>query len=104
MHKYLGPLSDPNVQKKVRLLQADKTVPARFYHLFWDTDPRKLDTHKHAHYIIERVLEYGDLAAFFWIQMLYPTRLIIETCEFSRKISAKSKNFWFLWFEQDYAY
>lgn len=74
-------------------------VPDEFYYLFWDTKPGKIDLRKNARYVIERVLENGDLRSLKWIQMIYPTRLIIETLKASRKISPRSKNFWTIWFE-----
>jgi hypothetical protein len=97
--KYLGPVSAPEVAEKIRKLKAEKRIPERFYSLFWDTDPQKVDIRKNARYIIERVLEAGRLDALTWVQRLYPTNLIIETCEISRKVSSKSKNFWRIWFK-----
>jgi len=98
VHKYLGPLSDPAVATKMEALQEMKTIPKRFYFLFWDTPPGRVDLRSHARYVIERVLEMGSLDALHWIQRLYPTKLIMETCENSRKISPKSDNFWRIWF------
>lgn len=74
-------------------------VPDEFYYLFWDADPKRIDLKKNARYVIERVLEIGDLKSLKWIQMLYPTNRIIETLKTSRKISPKSKNFWSIWFD-----
>ncbi|MBI1912135.1 MAG: hypothetical protein HYS21_09045 [Deltaproteobacteria bacterium] len=74
-------------------------VPDEFYYLFWDTDPKRIDLKRNDRYVIERVLEVGDLKSLKWIQMIYPTGLIIETLKTSRKISHKSKNFWAIWFE-----
>ncbi|MBZ0221164.1 MAG: hypothetical protein K8I01_12130 [Candidatus Methylomirabilis sp.] len=86
--------------KKVNFIK-EAAVPSEFYHLFWYVDPEKVDLGKSARYVIERVLELGDLNALKWIQMLYPTGLIFETLKTSRKISHKSKNFWGIWFEVD---
>lgn len=97
VHKYLGLLADPAVAEKVNELEQEKQVPAEFRHLFWDTDPAKIDLKKNARYVIEKVLEMGGLAAFQWIQRLYPTRLITEIMETSRKITPKSRNFWTIW-------
>lgn len=103
VHKYLGVISDPLVAAKIKCLQREKGVPERYYYLFWDTDPAKIDLKKHSRYIIERVLEMGGLDALGWVQRAYPTRLIIETLEISRKISSKSRNFWRIWFKESYA-
>lgn len=99
LQEYLGSLSDPAVRNKINMLKAEKKVPVRFYTLFWDTNPLKVELNKNSRYIIERVLEFGDLEALLWIQNIYPTRLIIETCEISRKISQRSKRLWRIWFK-----
>lgn len=97
--KYMGPVSDPRVLEKIANLRREKAVPERFRPLFWDTESRKVDTTRHARYVIERVLEVGGLDALRWIQMLYPGRLILDVCEASRKLSQKSRNFWKIWLE-----
>jgi len=99
VHKYLGPVSDPSIKVRVEELRMERKVPENFLCLFWDTEPAKIDIRKHSRYIIERVLEIGGLDAFRWIQGLYPTKVIIEVCGVSRKISEKSKNFWRIWLQ-----
>ncbi len=103
MQKYLGLVTDPDVARKVEELERGRKIPEEFYYLFWDTDPMGVDLKKNARYVIERVLELGGLDAIKWVQKLYPTRLIIETLETSRKISTKSRKFWSIWFRDDYA-
>lgn len=98
VQQYLGPVSDPQVKAKMRILKTGKKLPVKFYHLFWDVNPLKVDLKKNKRYVIERVLELGDLNALQWVQNIYPAKLIIETCETSRKISQRSKNLWRLWF------
>lgn len=41
-------------------------LPAEVCRLFWDTPPERLDPDAHAPFILERVLEYGSLAAVRW--------------------------------------
>lgn len=98
MHQYLGPLSEPRVQQIVAENQAEKQIPQHCHYLFWDRNPGEIDIRANASYVIERVLELGDLDALWWLQRIYPTRLIMDTGEVSRKLSEKSKNFWRLWF------
>jgi len=104
VHKYMGPVSDPVVAAKRAAREEEKAVPARFSLLFWDADPREIDVKRNARYIIERVLELGGLDAVQWIQRLYPTGLIIDVCATSRKLSARSKNFWGIWFGVSHAH
>lgn len=103
-HKYLGLVSNPDVAQKIEELKRERDVPEEFYYLFWDTNPKSIDLKKNARYIIERVLEIGSLNALQWVQRLYPTRLIIETLEVSRKITPKSKNFWTIWLKRGYVF
>jgi len=103
IHKYLGPIFEPRVAAKIKYLESEKNVPEKYHYLFWDTDPAMVDVKRHSRYIIERVLELGGLDALKWIQMVYPTRRILETLEISRKISLRSKNFWRIWFNGSHA-
>ena len=51
-------------------------VPSEFHDLFWDCRPETLDTDRHAPFILERLLEYGSLAAVRWALDTYgPERL-----------------------------
>jgi len=97
VQKYMGPLSDPAVAAKVKKLERQTKIPNKYRNLFWDATLDQIDLKTNARYIIERVLESGDLNAFYWIQNTYPTRQIAETCQVSRKISPKAKNFWSIW-------
>lgn len=103
LHKYLGVISNPEVARKIEELERERKIPDEFRYLFWDADPESIDLKKNARYIIEKVLEMGGLNALQWIQRLYPTKLIVETLETSRKITPKSRNFWAIWLKRDYA-
>ena len=97
VHRYLGNIADNNVKNVIEKTKRENQVQQQYYPLFWDTDPQKINIRRNARYIIERVLELGDLNAFRWIQEIYPARLILETCNTSRKISEKSRIFWNIW-------
>ncbi|MFA6273328.1 MAG: hypothetical protein WC673_02470 [Candidatus Paceibacterota bacterium] len=65
--------------------------------LFWDTDPKKIDPHKNARYIIERVLELGRPEEVGWVFKHYPKSEIKKVINLPRaQISPKSKNLWLL--------
>ncbi|MBI4064613.1 MAG: hypothetical protein HY401_09995 [Elusimicrobia bacterium] len=97
IHTYLGSTKDPGVQAQVKLYRNRSKVPSSLHHLFWDTNPEKLNIKKHANYIIERILELGRLNAMYWAQQIYPSSLILDVSCRSRSVSEKSKNFWRLW-------
>lgn len=44
--------------------------------LFWDVDPKKIDPKKHAKYIIERILDFGNGDEVRWMSRNYSSRLI----------------------------
>lgn len=69
------------------------TIPFR-PELFWDVDPDTIDPQKHAVFIIERILELGDIPEVKWVTRYYPARLIKSTLRSSRVISDKSKALW----------
>jgi len=104
VQKYLGPVSNPKVAEKMNAIKSEKEIPAEYRHLFWDTDPAKIDIKSNQRYIIERVLEFGRIDALRWLQLTYPTKSIIETLLTTRKISVRSKNFWGVWFGVKHAY
>ena len=73
-------------------------VPEDLSSLFWDTNWRQIHLRRHARYVIERVLELGWLDAVSWLQRVYPVQTIIDVLTVSKVITAKSRNFWKLWF------
>ena len=97
VHKYLGPTNDPQVVKLMLDKEEVSTVPERLRYLFWDTDFKKIHIKRNARYIIERILEFGDMNSLEWLQRVYPISTIIDVIFLSRVISEKSRNFWMLW-------
>ncbi len=65
--------------------------------LFWDTDPKKINSKKHARYIIERVLDLGNDEEIKWVWHKYSHKLIEDVVKKSRALHSKSKSFWFLY-------
>jgi len=103
VHKYLGPADRPQVKKKFAEKKDASMVPERFRSLFWDTSLGNIQIKRHARYIIERVLEFGNMDALEWLQRVYPTQTIIDVLTVSRSISEKSRNFWEIWFGVEHA-
>ncbi|MBI3533895.1 MAG: hypothetical protein HY072_00190 [Deltaproteobacteria bacterium] len=98
VHKYLGSIEDQRVKNIIR--DRANNIPEFLEALFWDTDPRQIGLKKNYKYIIERVLEYGNIHALLWLQEKYTVRTIVDILELSRGISEKSKNFWTTWFKR----
>jgi len=64
--------------------------------LFWDVDPKTIDPERHARYIIERVLDFGNDDEVRWLFRHYPYTFIREVLDRSRVIHEKSKKLWSL--------
>lgn len=65
--------------------------------LFWDVDQKKLDSEKHARYIIERILEFGNDKEVKWLFRHYSRDLIGDTIRRSRGVlHEKTKALWTL--------
>lgn len=62
--------------------------------LFWDVDFKALDYKKDAHFIIGRVLNYGDIEDWQEIKRVYGLRKIKEEAVKINYINKKSINFW----------
>ena len=99
VHRYLGPAGSPRVIENMRDKDEASAVPERLKTLFWDTSIGKIHLRRNATYIIERVLELGDVDAAAWLRRVYPGQRIIDTLRTSRALTEKSRNFWMCWFD-----
>ncbi len=70
--------------------------PSFILPLLWDVNISELNLNAHKKFIIERVLEYGDLDSFNFILKTFDKNSIIDTLKTSKKISTKSGNFYAL--------
>ncbi|OGX06820.1 MAG: hypothetical protein A3G87_07030 [Omnitrophica bacterium RIFCSPLOWO2_12_FULL_50_11] len=69
-------------------------IPERLWKLFWDVDPEKIDLQTNRFYVLQRILECGDLDAVQWMWSRFKKSEIGEAlCRF-RGYSRKSANFW----------
>lgn len=64
--------------------------------LFWDTDPKKLDPQKHAKYIIERIMDFGNESETRWMRQYYPKSLLAKIVNKSRVLGPSSRALWTL--------
>jgi hypothetical protein len=65
--------------------------------LFWDVNPETIDVKKHARYIIERTLEFGEPKEVSWLFRQYPKSEIRRVMNLPRsQVSPKSKSLWSL--------
>ncbi len=64
--------------------------------LFWDV--RDLDPRKHAQFIIERILAYGDESDFNWAIDFYGKEKVKDYFLKSKTLDRKSLSFWCQYF------
>ncbi len=64
--------------------------------LFWDVDPKKIDPKKHALYIIERIMDFGDIKEVKWMMNFYDKRTLKKVVTNPRRLRSMSKIFWYL--------
>jgi len=64
--------------------------------LFWDIDPATVDPSTHRVFILDRVLEYGNLQSVRWAEQNYGLAGIREyfLARGQRVLSAKTRAFW----------
>lgn len=72
------------------------SLPTTLHPLFWDCRPEALDCEAHAPFILERVLEYGSLAAVRWALDTYGDDRIKAFLRDRgrRTLSRKTLSFW----------
>ncbi len=87
-----------NKKQKLQKRQQKKIREIKFRpELFWDVDPKTIDPQKHARYIIERVLDFGEINELEWLFHYYSNQQIKKTLhEFRSPIHEKSKSLWSL--------
>lgn len=73
-------------------------LPHEYQRFFWDVDFAALDRSAHQRYIIERLLEVGDLPALRWLLTSYASPDIIDVIKHTRSLSPRSATLWALYF------
>ena len=73
-------------------------IPVFSSKYFWDVNPFALDVQQHKAFIIERLLEYGDIDSLTWINKIYTKEDIQDVVMRSRRITPKTGNFFSLYF------
>lgn len=62
--------------------------------LFWDTKYNDVDLNNNANFVIERVLNFGDLNDFLVIKKIYGIDKIRKVASYSTFQDNKTSNFW----------
>ena len=64
--------------------------------LFWDVDPKKIHPKRHARYIIERILDFGNDREVRWVWENYSRPILKDVVSRSRVLRPETKNLWSL--------
>jgi hypothetical protein len=73
-------------------------LPSFLKRCFWDVEFKDLDVEKDSKFIIERVIEEGDIKSVRWLLKKYHLRTIRGLVKKSRGLSKKTANFWAVYF------
>lgn len=68
-------------------------LPERFAKYFWDVDSQRIDIQQYSQYVLERLLQFGDLTAVKWGLNQFGKNKVIEVIKTSRQINRKTANF-----------
>lgn len=80
------------------MVRSSNMLPEHLQRFFWDTRLVDVEIQPHATYIIERLMETGDMDAVAWMLATYPREKIISTLKTTRSLTPKSANFWAFYF------
>lgn len=69
-------------------------LPKELHRFFWDVDPKKVNPAQKPHYVINRLLDKGDLEAARWVLRNFSQDTIIETLKTMRDFSPWNGRFW----------
>lgn len=72
-------------------------IPPSLYQYFWDVDVKRLDPQEKPYFVINRLLDKGNLIAVRWVVRNFPTKTIQETFKRMRDFRAKIGYFWGLY-------
>lgn len=75
-----------------------KSIPGFIASYLWDVKTDDLVPQKHADFIIERVLEYGDEKSLIWLKKKFSREKIISILTKSKRISPKTGNFYAIYY------
>ena len=103
VQSYIGPLTRPEVRRRVDTAQRATTMPLHTMRLFAGVDPSTLSLQRDAAAIIACLLEQGDLQDLSWLFHVYPVSAIVDVLLSEKGLSERARNFWIMWFEEPHA-
>lgn len=84
-----------NTSMKRRTPTTKKKPTMRFRQsLFWDVDPKTIDPKRHAVYIAERVMDFGNDREARWLLATYRPQFLKEIAQQSRVLRSDTRALW----------
>jgi hypothetical protein len=99
VQSYIGPLTRPEVRRRVDAAQRATTMPLHTMRLFAGVDPSALQLQRDAAAIIACLLEQGDLEDLRWLAYVYPVSAVVDVVLSAKSLPSRARNFWMVWFE-----
>jgi len=74
-------------------------IPKSLHQFFWDVDVKKLDPNNKTYFIINRLLDKGNVEAVKWVRKSYSENQIKYTFKHIRDFNPKVGRFWALFLQ-----
>ncbi|MBU4446376.1 hypothetical protein KJ656_15055 [bacterium] len=74
--------------------QINKKLPEEFRKYFWDCNFNELSLDKYQKFVVERILNFGDIHSVRYILLNVDKSEIKNIISTSRNLNNKTKNFW----------
>lgn len=71
-----------------------KKIPVRFKKYFWDCDFMLLNFEEYDFFIIERIINFGNMDSLKWLLSMVDYKKIKIVVEKSRNLNRKTRNYW----------
>ena len=98
VQSYIGPLTRPEVRRRVDAAGRATTMPLHTMRLFTGVEPSALHLQRNAPAIIACLLERGDLEDLRWLACVYPVSAIVDVLLSAKGLPPRVRNFWMVWF------
>ena len=75
-------------------MEMPTNIPPSLYKFFWDVNPQKVNPAEKPYFVIQRLLDKGNLEAVRWIREHFKPTIIQKTLRDYRDFSLRSASFW----------
>ncbi|MBI4009380.1 hypothetical protein HY357_04040 [Candidatus Roizmanbacteria bacterium] len=74
-------------------------IPKSLYRYFWDVNPKKVNPKESPYFVINRLLDKGNVESVRWVIRSFTKEQIKETFKRFKDFRAQVGNFWSLFFQ-----